>query len=228
MSSRKRGGRSKRLPEKDIGRAVQEYRDGIDQENNGHLLHRAYFHWLCNYFCRKRVSYDQAEDMAQETLVNVLDSIDRFRFECSFTSYVFTVANNLLRKKNKVRPVHLSLDDPHFQHEEFSELESKDRSQVDKLVEKSNIRQLDHAIRKLPPRQRSCVELHYYQGRSYREIAAILGIAVTSVGANIYFARSNLKKIIKKGISEIRDPGPPSQQGSEESEPGSSIEVVTC
>jgi RNA polymerase sigma-70 factor (sigma-E family) len=48
------------------------------------------------------------------------------------------------------------------------------------------------AVRRLPPRQRDCVVLHYYVGLSDAEIAGDLGISAGSVKTHLHRARAAL------------------------------------
>nr|WP_277445126.1 RNA polymerase sigma factor [Pelotomaculum isophthalicicum] len=50
------------------------------------------------------------------------------------------------------------------------------------------------AVAGLPERERAIVFLRYYQGLSYAEIAAVLGIPEPTVGTRLHRAREKLRK----------------------------------
>lgn len=57
------------------------------------------------------VSHDDAEDVTQEVFVRVLRSIDKFRGECSLTSWVYRIATNeAIRLINSRRSDTCSID----------------------------------------------------------------------------------------------------------------------
>ena len=53
---------------------------------------------------------------------------------------------------------------------------------------------LDKALDTLPPAQRAVVELTYFSGYSYEEIATIMGCSVNTVKTRMFHARSKLRK----------------------------------
>jgi len=52
------------------------------------------------------------------------------------------------------------------------------------------------AIRKLPPRQRAVVVMHYLEDRPVAEVAEIMGAAVSTTTTNLGKARANLARIL--------------------------------
>ena len=55
---------------------------------------------------------------------------------------------------------------------------------------------LAHAMRQLPPKQRAVVELTYFHGYSYEEIAAIAACPVNTVKTRMFHARARLKELL--------------------------------
>jgi RNA polymerase sigma-70 factor, ECF subfamily len=55
---------------------------------------------------------------------------------------------------------------------------------------------LDEGMRHLSPEHRAVVELTYYYGCSYEEIAAIAGCPVNTVKTRMFHARAKLKKLL--------------------------------
>jgi RNA polymerase sigma-70 factor (ECF subfamily) len=53
------------------------------------------------------------------------------------------------------------------------------------------VRQL---IDRLPEKQRSCMQLREFEGKSYKEIAQILGVTEEQVKINIFRARQSIKQ----------------------------------
>ena len=61
---------------------------------------------------------------------------------------------------------------------------------------------LGRALRALPPEQRAAVEMTYYYGLSYPEIAEIMGCPVNTVKTRMFHARRRLREILPEmGIS---------------------------
>ena len=50
----------------------------------------------------------------------------------------------------------------------------------------------------LPEKQRSCMQLRDFEGKTYKEIAAVLGITEEQVKVNIFRARQTVKERFQK------------------------------
>ena len=70
-------------------------------------LYKKYAPMMRNYFYKHRLSVDEAEDIVQETFVNVVRSCDKFRGDCEIKMWLWTVARNCMltyfrRNKNDI------------------------------------------------------------------------------------------------------------------------------
>jgi RNA polymerase sigma-70 factor, ECF subfamily len=55
---------------------------------------------------------------------------------------------------------------------------------------------IDHGLRRLSPEQRAVVELTYFGGYSYEEIAKIIGCAENTVKTRMFYARAKLRSLL--------------------------------
>jgi len=55
---------------------------------------------------------------------------------------------------------------------------------------------LNQALMSLSPEQRTVIELTYYEGCTYREIAAIVGCPIDTVKTRMFYARRRLKSLL--------------------------------
>jgi len=123
---------------------------------------------------RLRLSAEEAEDVLQEVRVAFWQASHRFRGECSLHTYLVQITRRKCidhlraRERRAVAP----LDD----YESTGENDPDIETAVDKLA-------LAEALEQLSPRQRQLLELYYVQSKSYKEIAAEMGIAIGTVGA---------------------------------------------
>ena len=63
-----------------------------------------------------------------------------------------------------------------------------------KKAENQNPALVRQLIDNLPEKQRSCMQLREFEGKSYKEIAQILGITEEQVKVNIFRARQQIKQ----------------------------------
>lgn len=144
-----------------------------------------------------------AEDLAQETFIKVLNAIGSYRPEYKFSSWVFKIANNTAIDHLRRRELDtLSIEgSPHAMTPEAVEatalqLGTPKASPLDVVVARELGGAIEDAIRTLRPEYRSCIILRHVEGRSYEEIAEILGLPLGTVKTYIHRARNELREIL--------------------------------
>ncbi len=68
----------------------------------------------------------------------------------------------------------------------------------EQAVQRDRIRLVRTLISQLPEKQRSCMQLRDIEGKSYRDIATIIGITEEQVKVNIFRARQKIKEQFQK------------------------------
>lgn len=135
-----------------------------------------------------RIYTDTAEDFNdyyQECVIQLWRSFDSFRGASKLSTWVYRVCLNvclsqLRRKKKVVGQVREVLPEV---------VEESD------TVEEEQLEMLYKAIKLLKESDRAVILL-YLEDKSYKEMAEILGITVTNVGAKVNRVKNQLKKII--------------------------------
>jgi len=121
------------------------------------------------------------EDLRQEIYVRVCEAAEA-ETPRSAKSFVFATARNLLTdliRRENVVPI-AAVADP-----ETMGVEGEEPLQDRALIAKDELRRLQNAIDKLPPRHREAVILGRIEGLSGREIAARMGIAEGTVSEHL-------------------------------------------
>ncbi len=137
----------------------------------------------------------EAEDIVQDTLIKVWDR--RFEWESidSIEAFSLTVCRNLsldrLRKKENSND---SLEDVNIAEPVASS------NPQDRMIQEDRVSLVRQIIDSLPEKQRSCMQLRDFEGKSYKEIAQVLDITEEQVKVNIFRAR----QMVKQKILEIR------------------------
>lgn len=126
-----------------------------------------------------------AEDAAQEIFLKVWRNAKRFRGKSSFSTWLYRiVVNHCLNAKAKRREI-LPLN----------EAVAEEGPNVEERYEKKRTaRVVREAVDGLPGKQRMALVLSKFDGRSYKEIAEIMGVSLSSVESLIYRAKRNLRK----------------------------------
>ena len=68
----------------------------------------------------------------------------------------------------------------------------------EQAIQRDRIRLVRQLINQLPEKQRSCMQLRDIEGKSYKDIAAVLDITEEQVKINIFRARQTIKEQFKK------------------------------
>lgn len=123
-----------------------------------------------------------AQDVAQQALLNGLASIKQLRSDTQFGAWLIRIAKNLcidVIRKRKPR-----------QNALVEQLETRQRSTEGYL-------KLRAALAGLPQDCRLTLVLYYFDGRSTKSIAETLGISTGAVQARLCRARNKLRKLLE-------------------------------
>lgn len=146
----------------------------------------------------RMVGVREAEDVAQEALIEVCRSISSFRGRSSLSTWIYRVAVNVcLEHRRKRRPDVIPFDDDFIEHEPAT---SEDMPAV--LIKSELKSDVERAVRLLPDLQRDVVVLHELQGLTYRECAEVLDCPVGTVKSRLSNAFSRLRELLKEHESE--------------------------
>ena len=137
-----------------------------------------------------------AEDITQESLIKSFKSINSFREDSSFYTWVYRIAINLAKnfvsssgyKKSRKSD---SLDDTYFEISSQSSLESD-------ILHDNSMQKINSYIKELPESLRTSFVLRESEGKSYEEIAEITNTPVGTVRSRIFRARESVLEYLSK------------------------------
>lgn len=127
---------------------------------------------------------EEAEEIAQTTLIKAYMSFERFHEQCKFSTWLFKIAyNTFLDRKKEIRGMHYPPHENICSHEE-----------TDSAFKYEALYQ---ALEKLPEKERSAVLLFYINGYSVKEIADILGSTEGAIKVRLSRGREELREILE-------------------------------
>lgn len=166
-----------------------------DQDAFGQLVleHQNKVYTLCVHMAGR----EEAEDLAQEAFLKAWRSLDSFREESSFATWMHRLTTNIcldhLRRQTKRQNLNaVSLDD----EEEWTEPADPGADPHEQLERSERGRALAAALRGLPDHHRQVLVMREIGGLSYQEIAQSLSADVGTVKSRISRAREQLRKIL--------------------------------
>jgi RNA polymerase sigma-70 factor (ECF subfamily) len=139
----------------------------------------------------------QGEDVLRQAVQDIFiagyQNIEGFDTHQRFSPWIYRIAHNafvdILRQRTRQPIYGLDFDKivSHPVHEDEYAKE-KESEEIRVLVEKG--------LGVLPAAQREIIVLYYFEELSYREIADVLHVPVSTVGVRLARARANLKKTL--------------------------------
>ena len=135
---------------------------------------------------------NEVDELVQDTFVRAFNSLDGFRGESSFRTWLFTIERRLLvdrRRSEKRRRdrVEIQEDDA-----------STEYDALDGVVASETERRMRQAMSRLSPMQKEVFTLRVAEGLSYREIAAAVG--TTEGAARVHY--HNAMRAVKEFLDE--------------------------
>lgn len=153
-----------------------------------------------------------AEDLLQETFLRLWGHRDRYDPRRPFRNWLYAVARNAALNDLRRR---------RGQAARFSELSEADRQRVEGTIDphapadpsqgmQDAVLQaaLRKALQALPPDQRAAVHLREFEGRSYQDIAEVLGCSAGNARVLTHRGRSALRSALRPLLSEEAEPCP--------------------
>jgi RNA polymerase sigma-70 factor, ECF subfamily len=179
------------IPDPDI-RLVEMCRRG--DAHAFETLFRKYQTYVYNISLGMLSNTEDAADVTQETFLRLHRSMDSFRGDSSFSTWLYRVAVNLciteLRRRNRSR--FQFLDD--VIHNEDVPLHEEPSPHPEEVVQQQEERQIVHRVLSmLPPDYRAVMVLRHFQQLAYEEIAEVLGLSISQVKTRLFRARKMFK-----------------------------------
>ena len=135
---------------------------------------------------------DEAEDVVQEVLIKAYENIRSFDPTRRFSPWIYRIAHNEFvnaikkRSRGPVFGIDLDVVFPHLTAAETAD---------DRATERDIRRMLDECLDGLDSKYREALVLYYYEEMSYKDMADILHIPMSTVGVRLSRGKAALQKI---------------------------------
>jgi RNA polymerase sigma-70 factor (ECF subfamily) len=148
----------------------------------------------------------EAEDLAQESFMQVFRKLATFRGDSAFSTWLYRITVNTVlmhfRRKSLQR---VSLDEPYRNHENAETVRREYGSKDGRLESSLSRLALTQAISELPEGYRAIFLLHEVEGYQHREIAKLLGCSVGTSKSQLHKAKLKIRYFLTyKSRSQTR------------------------
>lgn len=144
---------------------------------------------------------EDARDIYQESFLRAYRNLNRFRFECSFYTWLYRIATNVALDYLRRRASHREDQAPFVGESEGSTHDFFDRQpelRATSNPEKQTLGQelgkkIQEAMNRLSLRERTVFEMKHYQGMRLRDIGELLGTSEETVKNSLFRATRKLR-----------------------------------
>lgn len=145
---------------------------------------------------------EDARDVYQEGFLRAYRNLHRFRFECSFYTWLYRIVTNVALDHLRRRTSHREEQAPAPKENEgiapdFFDRQPELRAAANpekNLLGQEVGRQIERAMRRLSPRERVVFEMKHYQGLRLRAIGDLLGTSEETVKNSLFRATRKLRE----------------------------------
>ncbi len=144
---------------------------------------------------------DEARDIYQESFLKVYRNLGRFRFECSFYTWVYRIVTNVCLDHLRRRSTRREDQAPELQQGDGTTRDFFDHqperhaasNPERRLLGKEIGQHIEAALGQLSARERMIFEMKHYQGLKLRAIGEMLGTSEETVKNSLFRATRKLR-----------------------------------
>jgi len=168
-------------------------------------LVRRYQRPISAYVYRMVGNYESALDLTQEIFIKVYNSLERYRSEFKFSTWIYKIAHNaavdhLRRTSTREQSLVVGSEGDQFD----LPIESKRLSPEQESEQRERRVEIETVVRALPANYRELIVLRHSQDLSYEEIVDVTGLPLGTVKNRLFRAREMMRQqFVEKGITGI-------------------------
>jgi len=140
---------------------------------------------------------EEAEETAQDTFIKVYKSLNKFKGDSKFSTWIYRVAYNTCLdrlKKNKRQQYTVEIN-------EYTEHQVKTLDNaLEQLEAKEREQSIQNCLALLPSDDSFLLTLYYFEELSLEEIGKIVGLKPNNVKVKLFRSRKKLATILKKKL----------------------------
>jgi RNA polymerase sigma-70 factor (ECF subfamily) len=144
---------------------------------------------------------EDAEDVLQDTLVRAFTNLAGFRAQCSFRTWIMTIATNnslmLLRKRRNRPETGFEFFTAEGKKVEILQVSDSSPNPEQHYAKKQASHRLSDAVNMLPQGFRVLVEFHHQDELTLVDAANAVGITVAAAKSRLLRARNKLRRSLK-------------------------------
>jgi RNA polymerase sigma-70 factor (ECF subfamily) len=142
---------------------------------------------------------EDAQDVVQEAFLHAYQSLDSFKGDSLFFTWLYRIAVNSAISLRRKRRVVLSIDaarngEPGMEPPDTSELTRPGHS----LEQEEQERRIQRALARLSPEHRAVLVMKDMEGQKYEVMAEVLQVPIGTIRSRLHRARLELRDLLEK------------------------------
>ncbi|NRS90400.1 RNA polymerase sigma-70 factor (ECF subfamily) [Flavobacterium sp. 7E] len=140
---------------------------------------------------------EEAEEVAQDTFIKVFKSINKFKGDSKFSTWIYRITYNSCLDVLKKYKQEYKLDPI----DEYTERQLVTfENAFDALADKEQLQTIETCLQKLPEEDGFLLTLYYFEEQSIDEIAKIVGLTTNNVKVKLFRSRKKLAYLLKESL----------------------------
>ena len=177
---------------------VAQYAKGTNEAFDALLLrHKTN---LFGYIIQRVKDRDLADDIFQETFVKAITTIRQGRYneEGKFSAWICRIARNLIVDYFRQEKTEASVSTDDGTVDILNRKELADETVEDAIIDLQIEEDVRRLVGQLPQEQRRVLEMRYYEGLSFKEIAEQTGVSINTARGRMRYAILNMRRIARE------------------------------
>ena len=161
-------------------------------------LVRRYQDRLYNTVYRLLDNADDAQDVVQDAFVNAYQSLEGFKGDSQFFTWLYRIAVNTAISLKRKQRVTLSINAGRNGEHGIEPLDGSEYSRPGQGLERAEEeRRVQEALNRLSPEHRMVLILKDMEGQKYETMAEILQVPIGTIRSRLHRARAELRELLQ-------------------------------
>jgi RNA polymerase sigma-70 factor (ECF subfamily) len=163
------------------------------------VLVRRYQDRLFNTVIRLVDNADDAQDVVQEAFLNAYQSLDGFKGDSLFFTWLYRIAVNTAISLRRKQRVSISIDATRNGEYPIDPLDPSEQSRPGHALERAEQeRRIQQALSRLSPEHRAVLVMKDMEGQKYETMAEILQVPIGTIRSRLHRARLELRQVLEQ------------------------------
>lgn len=170
----------------DINKAKQ------GQQQAFNALLEKYWSYVYNYLLKQTNDAYTSEEICIKTFAKAFDRIEQYDEKYTFKTWLITICKRLLIDEKRKKELETTKIDKHV-----NAIESEEQNIEEELYQKEYVNTIKKALDQLKPNDKIILEKHFFEEKSYAEIANDIDESVNFIKVKILRAKRKLAQIVQ-------------------------------